>query len=113
MDSTEKKITPTRNWRIRYADPNDKESFFFIEADLGKDGFYPRVEVMQEDFGDHNGYDRETRLADANLIIAAPKMLAALESLKGMEAWLGDEKIKKIFHKNVYDAINAAKGIQS
>lgn len=72
-------MNPTKNWRIRYAEPNDPESFFFVEADLEKDGHYPRIEVMQEDFGDHNGYDRETRLADANLIVAAPKLLEALK----------------------------------
>lgn len=50
------KFKGTKNWRIRYADPNDEGSFFFIEADLEKEGFYPRIEVLQEDYGDHNGY---------------------------------------------------------
>ena len=71
----------TKNWRIRYADPQDLDSFFFIEADLEKEGFYPRIEVMQEDFGEHNGYDKEIRLADAKLIIAAPKMLDFIDKI--------------------------------
>lgn len=66
----------TKNWRIRKHD-----NFFFIEADLpnaDKNGFYPRLEVMQEDFGDHNGYTKKLRLADALLISKAPEMLEML-----------------------------------
>lgn len=73
----------TENWRIRKAN-NEEDSFFFIEADLKdaeKNGHYPRVEVMQEDFGDHNGYTRQIRLADAELIISAPKMKEAINEV--------------------------------
>lgn len=76
----------TINWRIRHVD----ESMFFIEADLPnakENGHYPRIEVMQEDYGDHNGYTNEIRMADAKLIVAAPKMKEAinevLENLNG------------------------------
>lgn len=79
----------TENWRIRKVD-NEEDSFFFIEGDLKdaeKNGHYPRVEVMQEDFGDHNGYTHQIRLADAELIVSAPKMKEAitevLEVLQG------------------------------
>jgi len=70
----------TINWRIRKVS-NEDNSFFFIEADLPnaeENGHYPRVEVMQEDFGDHNGYTREIRMADAELIVSAPKMKNAI-----------------------------------
>ncbi len=88
----------TENWRIRKVD-NEEDGFFFIEADLKdaeKNGHYSRVEVMQEDFGDHNGYTRQARLEDAELIILAPRMKEAiievLEVLDGQwvlnESWL-------------------------
>jgi len=67
----------TENWRIRQ--PN--ENMFFIEADLPdaeKNGHYPRVEVMQEDYGDHNGYTDVIRMEDAKLIVLAPKMKEAI-----------------------------------
>ena len=57
----------TENWRIRKAG-NEEDSFFFIEADLKdaeKNGHYPRVEIMQEDFGDHNGYTHAIRMKEA------------------------------------------------
>lgn len=64
----------TKNWRIRYYDSNDADSFFFVEADLPnaeENNHHPRLEVMQEDFGDHNGYTREMRLSDGKLIVEA------------------------------------------
>ena len=67
----------TENWRIRQ--PN--ENMFFIEADLPdaeKNGHYPRIEVMQEDYGDHNGYTDAIRMEDAKLIVLAPKMKEAI-----------------------------------
>ena len=70
----------TENWRIRQ--PND--NMFFIEADLPnaeQNGHYPRVEVMQEDYGDHNGYTDEIRMADAKLIVSAPKMREAINEV--------------------------------
>lgn len=50
---------------------------FFIEADLPnakENGHYPRIEVMQEDYGDHNGYTHEIRMNDAETIVNAPKI---------------------------------------
>lgn len=70
----------TENWRIRRAPDSE---FFFVEADLPnavENGHYPRVEVMQEDYGDHNGYTKEIREADAELIVDAPKLLEALHT---------------------------------
>ena len=74
----------TENWRIRKAG-NEEDSFFFIEADLKdaeKNGHYPRVEIMQEDFGNHNGYTRAIRMEDAELIVLAPKMKEAIAEVK-------------------------------
>ena len=82
---------PTQNWRIRYI-----EDFFFVEADLPnaeEGGFYPRLEVMQEDFGDHNGYTRRLRMEDAVIIAFAPEMLSILQDIafpkrgSKQEAW--------------------------
>jgi len=63
-------MNTTKNWRIRDID----EHMFFVEADLPnaeENGHYPRIEVMMEDFGDHNGYTREFRRSDAELIVDA------------------------------------------
>ena len=70
----------TENWRIRIV----SENMFYIEADLKdaeKNGHYPRVEVMQEDYGDHNGYTDEIRMNDAKLIVKAPKMQTAINDI--------------------------------
>lgn len=72
-----------KNWRIRRATP-EIDSFFFIEGDLPnaeENGHYPRVEVMQEDYGDHNGYTSVIRMEDAKLIVAAPKMKEAINEV--------------------------------
>ena len=66
----------TEDWRIR-----THEDMFFVEANLPnaeENGFYPRLEVMQEDFGEHNGYTKELRMSDAKLIACAPEMLNTL-----------------------------------
>ncbi len=69
----------TEDWRIR-----THEEMFFIEANLPKaekNGFYPRLEVMQEDFGEHNGYTKELRMYDALLIANSPELLKSLKLL--------------------------------
>ena len=70
----------SKNWRIVFWDESDPDASFFIQADLERPGFYPRIDVMQDDFGDGVGYTREMRLADARLIVAAPKMLDVLRA---------------------------------
>jgi hypothetical protein len=72
--------TCSLNWRVRSC----KDDFFFIEADLPNaalNGHYPRLELMQEDYGDHNGYTKEMRMSDAQLIVLFKKMLS--EAPKG------------------------------
>ena len=73
----------TENWRIKTLG-NEDDSFFFIQTDV-KDaemnGHYPKVDVMQEDFGEHNGYTRDIRMEDAKLIVLAPKMKKAITEI--------------------------------
>lgn len=57
---------------------------FIFQADLPdaeKNGHYPRVDLMQDDFGEHNGYTSEMRMADAELIVSAPKMRDAINDI--------------------------------
>lgn len=65
-------------WKVRFmGNEDDGENDFFVEApNLGKP--YNR-KILGDDYGDHNGYLRETRLADAKLIAAAPELLWAIE----------------------------------
>ena len=46
-----------------------------------ENGHYPKVEVMQDDYGEHNGDTKEIRMSDANLIISAPKMRDAINDV--------------------------------
>lgn len=46
--------------------------------------------------------------ANAKLIEAAPNMLNALTSITGIEAWITDPEMKKLFHDKVYSAIKKA-----
>ena len=56
-------------WQLRLFPDGDD---FFVEApNLNKPELRYGIEIMQEDFGTHNGYPREQRLADANLIADA------------------------------------------
>lgn len=59
-------------WKVRFLREDDPYRGFFIEApnkkrpDLGYG-----IEIMMDDFGDHNGYTLEQRMADAKLIADA------------------------------------------
>ena len=56
-------------WKIRLFPEGDD---FFVEApNLNKPELGYGIEIMQDDFGTHNGYPREQRLADAVLIADA------------------------------------------
>lgn len=82
----------TQNWRIRTIDDDN----FFIEADLPKpycDNHYPRVELMQDDYGDHNGYTNEMRTDDATLIVKAPKMQDAITDILAVLAYTNEPDI--------------------
>lgn len=54
--------------------------------------------------------DQQERRANAQLIAAAPKMLKALEDIQGIEAFITDTKMKELFQKKVYPAIQKATG---
>lgn len=93
----------TKNWRIRIG----HDGFFFVEGDLPEikePDHYPRVEVMQEDYGDHNGYTEAMRYADAELIILAPKMKYAIDQILSSinSGFIPDVKsIKKILEESI------------
>lgn len=50
--------------------------------------------------------------AEANLRLAAaaPELLEALESLRGIEAWISDREMKEMFQRKVYPIIDKARG---
>lgn len=75
------KFTPGP-WKVRYLQPENPDSDFFVEAknnnrpDLGYG-----IEILQDDFGDHNGYPTSQREADARLIAAAPDMYKFIKGI--------------------------------
>jgi hypothetical protein len=102
----------TLNWRIRKLDDNNLDIGFFVEADLPdelKANHYPKVELMQEDYGEHNGYTTELRLSDAKLIVSAPKMKEAiievLEVLNGKGSpnveWIKNRLLESIAQHSI------------
>lgn len=96
-------------WKVRYLKSDDQESGFFVEA---KNNNMPElgygIEIMGDDYGDHNGYPSKQRLADAKLIAAAPDMFEVLCKLRGIEAWITDREMKELFQKNIYPVIQKA-----
>jgi hypothetical protein len=98
-------------WKLRFfADKDDGECDFFVEApNLNKPNLGYGIEIMQDDYGEHNGYPREQRLADAKLIAASPEMLEALceakrmyEELQPAGGWQGVyEQITSVIKKAI------------
>lgn len=70
-------------WKVRFmGGPDDGENDFFVEAkNNNKPELGYGIEILGDDYGDHNGYPREQRLADAQLIACAPEMLEALKEV--------------------------------
>ena len=72
-------------WKVRFFDEQYPDFGFFVEAKNNND---PKsaygIEILQDDFGDHNGYPTEQRLADAKLIAASPELLEALSKVKNV-----------------------------
>ena len=61
-------------WYIQFMDKNDPNSDFWIKSDTNPVVHYG-TDIMCEDYGEHNGYPREQRMADAKLRKAAPELL--------------------------------------
>ena len=61
------------DWYIQFMNRDDEESDFWVKSDENPVVHYG-TDIMAEDYGEHNGYPREQRLADAKLIAASPKM---------------------------------------
>ena len=73
-------------WKVRFfgnANKDDGENMFFVEApNLNMPNLGYGIEILGDDFGDHNGYPREQRLSDAKLIAVAPEMLNLLKIIR-------------------------------
>ena len=72
----ETKHTPAP-WYIQFMNETDPDSDFWVKSDYNKVVHYG-TDIMQDDYGEHNGYPREQRLADARLIAAAPELFQKL-----------------------------------
>ena len=68
-------------WVIQFMDPDNKEKSDFWVKSFENEVTSYGTDIMADDYGEHVGYVREQRLADAKLIAAAPKMLKALKTI--------------------------------
>ena len=87
----------TGKWEVRFMNPNgcntdNGECDMFIEAQEPKSNI-GKIEVLMEDFGEHSGYPREQKLADAKAIAQVPEMVKLLERLANRD----DEDFEEIF----------------
>lgn len=83
-----------QNWRIRFmshGEIDDGECDFFIEGIEPKSNS-GKIEIMMEDFGEHSGYPREQKLADARLISQAPVLVEVAEMFVDYLRTRGNEK---------------------
>jgi hypothetical protein len=70
-------------WKVRFMREEDIDRGFFVEAaNNNKPELGYGIEIMGDDYGDHNGYPASQRLSDAKIIAAAPDMLDALITAK-------------------------------
>lgn len=77
------KCTPGK-WHVRFlGGENDGENDFFVES-RKQEGQAYGIEIMMDDYGNHNNYPREQRLADAKLIAASKGMYEALVNISQM-----------------------------
>ena len=82
-------------WRIAFMEPNDPESDFWVKSD-SNDVVPYGTDILCEYYGEHNGYPREQRLADAELVASAPEShkanLLSLEVFSEIEMLIQNEK---------------------
>lgn len=73
------------NWAVRFLGGEDTgDNDFFVEApNLNKPELGYGIGILMDDYGNHNGYPREQRLADAKAISAIPEMIEALQLVIG------------------------------
>lgn len=76
------------NWYIQHHGRN-----FWIKSDINPVVHYG-TDIMCEDYGEHNGYPREQRLADAQLIVTAKSLLDFLTELIEDDAICGEYRYK-------------------
>lgn len=68
-------------WRIAFMSglPED-EADFWVKSDVNEVVHYG-TDIMQDDFGDHNGYPRQQRMEDAKLIADAGNTIQQCDKL--------------------------------
>ena len=66
-------------WKVRFLGEAE-DADFFVEAPNPSQPY--GIEILGDDYGDHCGYPREQRLADAILIAQAPSMLQTLKEVR-------------------------------
>jgi hypothetical protein len=105
------KFTPGP-WTVRYFQKDNPNSDFFVEA---KNNNMPElgygIEIMGDDYGDHNGYPREQRQSDAQLISQAPNLIKALEEARAaliMTSLIDKSSVSKKALRTVEQAIKDA-----
>lgn len=57
-------------WYVKFMHPDEEDSDFWVKSDVNSKVHYG-TDIMAEDYGEHDGYPREQRLADAALIADA------------------------------------------
>lgn len=81
---------------------------YFIGSATGKG----LIRIEQAETGKHIASltRGEENIANASIMSAAPAMLEVLKSLCGIEAWITDPEMKRLFQEKVYSVINQAEG---
>jgi len=77
LNNMEKLNYTPGDWYIQFMEKDNPESDFWVKSDINPVVHYG-TDILAEDYGEHNGYPREQRLADAKLVAASPKMFGVL-----------------------------------